>query len=221
MKILSVVCVFAFFFADSVLGTEPKKDDSPKAESVPLTESDIKELIQLDSFKFKLADCQDGDRVKIEFRCYELQNSQPKILWSQEFSRSDFTSSGSNPKQKDASVVTFRIDFKSKTNGRSNALISSDSELEISVSSKWLTPSTVLGSFDNPLTKLEPMEKTVYIASSYETQLRMAKEDHSVQRLIYLAPSKGFVGKPVGVPKKWDELFPRAEVVLQNLPTKK
>lgn len=211
------LALIALTLCPIALATEPGKANPPKAANVPLTIADISDLLQMDSYNFKVDGTKIGDRLKIEVRSYTAPDTEPKVLWSAEFARTAFTCNGPLCVPNEATEGTFRLDFNSNSSGRRNALVTQDAEIDISVVSNWLKPAGLHGAFENPLKSLAATEKAVVIAPNFEAQLAMVTPDPATQRLIYLAPGVNFVGRPVGKPKKWDELFPRAEVVLQVL----
>lgn len=217
MRTVALCFVFLISMSKLAFSIDPPADVLPNVSRVPLSIEDLTELLRFDSYKFQIDDIKTGDRFRIEIRSYTEPTAEPKILWSHEFVKTQFTCRGPLCDPAEAKQASFRIDFRTNSTNPVDALNSQDSVLNVSVVSNWLRPSGIHGSFDNPLKNYDSTEKAVVVASKSDAQLPLAKPDASVQRLIYMAPNNGFIGRPIGKPKKWDELFPRAEVVLYRL----
>ena len=73
---------------------DPPAKVFPEVSRVPLSIEDLTELLRFDSYKFQIDDIKTGDRFKIEIRSYTEPTAEPKILWSYEFVKTQFTCRG-------------------------------------------------------------------------------------------------------------------------------
>ena len=211
-----MIAVTAAFVPCSAFGNE--NGALPPVEFTPtsLSADDLQELLQFNSYKFRVR-LSEGEKVRVVVRKYEKPDEPAKVLFQYDFVKSKLVCDGPLCDPSEADYATFRIDFKPSSGPMRNVLATQDPKVGFKISTTQCKPSGVGTTIVNPLAELERGEKSVVVTSSGKQLPLEHDTSDASQRLIYMAPVEGFIGRPTGEPKSFDELFPRAEVVLERI----